>query len=388
MAYRTYTRTYSNSSVGKFVSGKGSRGGPLSDDALREEFGKHSQKSNREFTALVSGSDRIVDSVTRAFSKHHEDGESRADIWIAFIEVPPNDTTTRIHSARELAERCKLEEPGKFSHEVIFEWAIPEKYVVHEVSLQTLIERGFQEHYFLRPSTCEVRSTSEVRYYTAQEFKRHDPWGVGVTIGFFAQTFGARAPLDWIAHQLFYDCVKMNIPGEDVVWLTYAPHHTDYASQDTEIVDFQFLCDLDKGIKAALIEWFLSDIDFCTYQEIEEWRAETEDSMAREVTECWETWHCYGTTAEISNEEEILYDKAMDQLLVKHKTQRDAIEAQAVKIGCMGGAQNENRQIGGALARRWGVEGGMESGWDERSSDEDRGQQIEEGRTGRGLRDG
>jgi hypothetical protein len=65
-----------------------------------------------------------------------------------------------------LAEKCGDPEPNKFSHEVVFEWAIPEKYVVHKVSLQTLMKREFQAHCFLQPSTKEVRR------YTGRELQR------------------------------------------------------------------------------------------------------------------------------------------------------------------------------------------------------------------------
>ena len=153
MANRTiYTRAYSKSSAGQFVSARGPKGDALSDTALVEEFRNHAKKRNLEPTALVSGSDRIVDTLKRAFDKHYgdddRDRESAADIWIAFIEVPPtiNETTTRIHSAKKLAEKCELSDPNKYSYEVVFEWAIPEKYVVHKVSLQTLMKRELQEH--------------------------------------------------------------------------------------------------------------------------------------------------------------------------------------------------------------------------------------------------
>jgi hypothetical protein len=172
MANRTiYTRAYSKSSARQFVSAKGPKGDPLSDTALVEEFRNHAKKWNREPTALVSGSDRIVDTSKRAFDMHYEDGESSADIWIAFIEVPSttNETATRIHSAKELAEKCGDPEYKKFSHEFVFEWAIPEKYVVHEVSLQTLMERGLRERRFLQPSTAEVQR------YTAKEFQQQGP---------------------------------------------------------------------------------------------------------------------------------------------------------------------------------------------------------------------
>jgi hypothetical protein len=327
MANRTiYTRAYSKSSARQFVSAKGPKGDPLSDTALVEEFRNHAKKWNREPTALVSGSDRIVDTSKRAFDMHYEDGESSADIWIAFIEVPSttNETATRIHSAKELAEKCELPEPNLFSHEVVFEWAIPEKYVVHEVSLQTLMKRGLQEHRFLQPSTAEVRR------YTARELQQQRPWEIGITLGFFARKFGARAPLNWISHQLFYDCVRAKIVDDDVVRLNYAYGHS-------EIVDFQFFCDLDDGIDTSLCDWWLSDIGFfLDYEEFEEWRHVTEDSMTWDLIEFWETWHdvdCDGTTRELSAKEEFLCNEEKNKLFVKHEKKRAAIETEAVKIG-------------------------------------------------------
>ena len=124
MANRTiYIRAYSKSSVGQFVSTKTPKGDPLFYTALLEEFRNHANKWNREPSALVSGSDRIIDTLKRAFDKHYEDGEWSAEIWIAFIEVSftINETATRIHSAKESAEKCELPEQNLFSHEVVFE---------------------------------------------------------------------------------------------------------------------------------------------------------------------------------------------------------------------------------------------------------------------------
>lgn len=327
MVNRTiYTRAYSKGSVGQFASGKAPKGDPLSYTALLEEFQNHANKSNRKPTALVSGSDRIVDTLKRAFDKYYEDGESSAEIWIAFIEVPStiDETATRIHSAKELAEKCELPEPNLFSHEVVFEWAIPEKYVLHKVSLQTLIKRNFQEHYFLQPSTAEVRC------YTARELQRYGPWEIGVTLGFFAQIFGARAPLNWVSHQLFYDCVRAKILDDDVIRLNYAHGHT-------KIVDFQFFHDLDDGIDTSLCDWWLSDIDFfLDYEEFKEWREVTEDSITWDLIEFWETWHDVdydGTIKELSAKENLLHDEAKNKLFTEHEKKRAAIEAEAVKIG-------------------------------------------------------
>jgi hypothetical protein len=275
---------------------------------------------------LVSASDRIVDTLKRAFDKHYEDNEPSAEIWIAFIEVPPamNETTTRIHSAKELAEKCELREPDLFSHEVVFEWAIPEKYVLHEVSLQALMKRELQEHCFEQPSTMKVRKC------IAKEFQRHSPWEIGVSLGIFARKFGARAPLDWISHQLFHDCLRATIKRDDVVELRYA-----YGC--TEVVDFQFFVDLDDGIHTSLYDWWLSEPDFyLDYEEFEEWRDVTEDSMRWDLIEFWETWHDVdwdGTIIELSAIEQIIYDEVENNLLAEHERKRANIEAEAVKLG-------------------------------------------------------
>ena len=322
-SHTIYTRAYSKSSVGQLASRKAPLGDPLSYTALLEEFRNHANRWNLEPTALVSGSDRIVDTLKRAFDKYYEDGESSAEIWIAFIEVPPtiDESATRIHSAKELAEKCELPEPNAFSHEVVFEWTIPKKYVLHEVSLQTLIKRKLQEHYFLQPSTAEVRR------YTSRELQRYNPWEIGVTLGFFAQSFGARAPMNWVSHQLFYDCVRAKIVDDDVVRLDYAHGHT-------EIVDFQFFCDLDDGINTTLYDWWLSGIDFSSdYEEFKEWREVTDASMTEDLIEFWHDFDYDGTIKELSAEEKLLYDEAKNKLLVGHEKKRTVIEAEAVKIG-------------------------------------------------------
>ncbi|KAL2060620.1 hypothetical protein VTL71DRAFT_9261 [Oculimacula yallundae] len=310
MANRTiYTRVYSESSAGKLVSGKGPEGNPLSNAALAVEFRNHAKKWSPIPTALVSGSPRIIDTLKRAFDKYYEDGESSADIWIAFIAVPPttNETATRIHPAKELAERFGLPDPNKFSHEVVFEWAIPKEYVLHQVSLRTWIERGLQEHYFVWPSTWEAQC------YIARKFQRHDPWEIGITLGAFARKFGARAP--------------MKILNDDVVRLYYAYKHT-------EIVDLQFFCELDNGIDTALYDWWLSDIDsFPDYEEYEERRDAMEDGMIWDLIECWETWHNVDSDVEIgelSAEEEHQYCKERDKLFVEHERKKIALEREAM----------------------------------------------------------
>ena len=262
-----YTQAYSESSAGQLVSAKGPKGGPLSYTALLEEFRNHADKWSREPTALVSASDRIVDTLKRAFDKHYENGESPADIWIAFIGVPLSirKTAIRVHSAKKLAEKCNLSESSNlFLHEVVFEWAIPEKYVLHEVSLQTLIERGLQEHNFVQPSTQEVRCC------ISRQLLQLHPWEIGVTLGSFARKFGARAPLNWVSHQLFRDCVSANIISDDRPRLYYAHGHT-------ETVDLKFISDLDDGIDTSLCDWWLSHDDF--FQDYEKFKDLVKDRL-------------------------------------------------------------------------------------------------------------
>lgn len=72
---RIYTRASSKSSARRLVAAKAAKGNPLSDTVLVEEFQNHAKKWNRESTALVLGSDRIVNTLKRAFDIHYKDGE-------------------------------------------------------------------------------------------------------------------------------------------------------------------------------------------------------------------------------------------------------------------------------------------------------------------------
>ncbi|KAL8661500.1 MAG: hypothetical protein Q9168_008379 [Polycauliona sp. 1 TL-2023] len=298
-----YTRTYSASSAGQLAAAKTPRGGCLSQAAILEEFRLHSDKENRTPTAFVSASDRIVDSVKRAFDKHYRDGESQAEIWIAFIAIPStiNKTAPRVHSAKELAKKCHYAEYNSFHHEVVFEWAIPEKYVLHKISLETLIDRGLHKGHFRPLSDPEIyMSTKAIRSHIAIEMEKNNVWETGLNLGCFAQLFGARAPLEWIAHQLFYDCVKVVIKEVDI-----------------------FLCDLDDAIDTSLYEWWLSDIDFLRrFEDHDEERAMIEDSMTWDWADFWEVW-CNvthdGTTEKRLVKEQVLFDLAKDQLSAKHE---------------------------------------------------------------------
>ncbi|KFX88766.1 hypothetical protein O988_08912 [Pseudogymnoascus sp. VKM F-3808] len=326
-----YTRVYSRKSAGRLVSGKGQTATflypKLSETTLKNEFRNHARKWQQTPTALVSCSVRIVDTVRRAFEIHNEDGELLADIWIAFIEIPTTKTkvTKRIHSAETLAEKCDLSEPQKLRYEFVFEWAIPKKYLVHKVSLQTLVDRGLRQEDFCKSNTAEVR------YNLAKTFQRNDAWDIGVSLGAFAKTFGARAPVNWIAHQLFYDCARSNIVYEDEVEFWYKYKKIMMA------VDLGFLRDLDDGITTSLNDCWLASMDFFqAYEELKDKRDIIEDAILWELVEFWETWYDIdedGLIIVLSAKEIVLYERAKNKLLDKHEKMWAAIEPEAVKLG-------------------------------------------------------
>jgi hypothetical protein len=136
-------------------------------------------------------------------------------------------------------------------------------------------------------------------------------------------------PRHWVSHRLFYDCVRAKIIEDDVIRLKYA-HGC------TEIVDFDFFYDLDVEIEDSLCDLWLSDIGIGDYEEFEECRVMTEESITWDLTEFWEFWHdvdCDGTVKELSAKEKLAYDKVWNGLSVKHEIERAAIEAEAVRIG-------------------------------------------------------
>jgi hypothetical protein len=321
-----FTRVYSNSSAGQLTSGRRPTEAQFSEYLLLDEFRRHANRSNRTPTALVSVSNRIIDTVQRAFQKHQQDGESPEDIWIVFLEVPANEeqrAAPSIHYARDLAEQLQVEcphlKPNLYKYEFLFEWGIPEDYVLHRVSLQTLMERGLQ---------IQASSTRDLRSSTAGQLQGHggDGFGIGVELASFAKKFGARAPVEWIAYQWFYDCVG--------VWFDPAyptPVKLHYADGYSETVEIEFLFKRDEGIETALQDWWLTDFEFVVeYNEFVDWRDAMEGGMACEEFELWETCHGNEAPEQVPEEEErILWDK----LSVDHSKIWKEIEAEAIRIG-------------------------------------------------------
>jgi hypothetical protein len=124
------------------VSGKGKEDQKLSIHELLCEFKNHkkgARKLNEEIcrerlTALILVTVSFIDALRRAFDDELD------QIWIVFISVLHKNKAT-YHHAEYLAREMGLDETNMFKDEYIFEWEVPEKYIVHKVSVRTLLER-------------------------------------------------------------------------------------------------------------------------------------------------------------------------------------------------------------------------------------------------------
>lgn len=78
-----------------------------------------------------------------AFEKLSE-GEAADHILIIFI-MSDSEDDVRLHCGKELASRLRWphDDCQKYQYEYLFEWHIPESNVVHEVTMATLVRRGF-----------------------------------------------------------------------------------------------------------------------------------------------------------------------------------------------------------------------------------------------------
>lgn len=332
----TLTRSYSNRSAGKLSSGKGPTGAPHTLAGLLSEFEKHKELDNKIPTSLVSTSDRIIDTLKRAFNTYYDLGQSPDQIWIVFITIPYDwIRTKKVHSARELANKCQNPKAEMFKHEFLFEWAIPQEFVVHSVSIKTLIARGLNmdphrrfcysaasacDKYILPPVSClcEIMADEYIRY------SYDDGWDVGVGLGLFAKRFGARAPLDWIAQQLYYD-------------LTTAPEvdrdgdlhfgSVSYEDGKTEDLDLSFFPQVEDGIHTALFEWWLLDEDFILgLKAFNEWRELHLELMVDRWIDFSEDWCGYGDGT-------VGYKSAKERLEHWEERLHADIEKAAIEVG-------------------------------------------------------
>ncbi|KAM0274275.1 hypothetical protein ACHAQH_008009 [Verticillium albo-atrum] len=260
-----YTRTYWSGSPRKLVSGRGPAGDPLSDEQLLSEFRKHANSRSQEPTALISVSSRIIDTTKCALDKYYTDGNPAEDIWIAFIMVPAG--SRKPHSAKKLAmqsnKQREILKPHQFRHEFLFDWAIPEDFVLHEVSLQTLLDRGLDWHEYLESPDFFIHHYRDERGLEVDvekamwEFGKlkdqvakyllsdDDGWELGMALASFTHKFSARAPGGWIARQFWKVCVKCRSIVETVV-------HIQSSTDLFKPIDLVYFKIMDEGRNIGL----------------------------------------------------------------------------------------------------------------------------------------
>jgi hypothetical protein len=107
-----------------------------------------------------------------------------------------------------------------FKNEYIFEWEIPEKYIVHKVSVQTLLERGLNMERYCDYSNDKRQLPPA--YLLRQDIAKHildpgnnDAYEIGMSLGHMARCFGARAPVCDIAHLLLSECTQFSHVDHD-----------------------------------------------------------------------------------------------------------------------------------------------------------------------------
>lgn len=281
-----YTRVYSPSSAGSLVSGLGGlevNGPPLGHHELFQQFRLHCSLSNRKPTALVSVSSRLIDTLHRAYSKFYDDGEDSATIWIAFIRRPATSDTARCHSAKDLARLSwpnnTTEVNRKFKYEFVFEWKVPQELIVHQVSLKTLIDRGFDMHRWLwsyDEGNRALLSTGHLRELMARYIydSNTDPYDIGRDLGHMAWCFGAPENVfRYISFRLRSDPVVGASTGCETVCRKREEHFCRpvcdqfftgrYPYFDTNkliMVDFMYLRVIEDGIE----DEFSHQIDLIT----------------------------------------------------------------------------------------------------------------------------
>jgi hypothetical protein len=326
-----FFRSFSGSSAGSLISGKGQGDGRLSENDLQSEFDNHILQDQAVPTALVSVSTRVIDTLRRAFNKLYKDNESPDQIWIAIFHVPNEDSDKKTHHhAEDLARKGKRRDYKLFRYEYVFEWEIPQKYFVHKVSVQTLRERGFDmEEYLCNREVSRSRNalppTSILRQEVAKSFldPTHGGYNIGLDLGNLARCFGARSPVHHIAHQLHHDCSHV-LSMDDSTQFAYVLYWEDQIFS----LDFEHFRWIDIGIDTALLEWWLEDPDVDEeYREHREWASQIKEEMEIQ----WDLLREAASDDDFYDGSDI--ERSSQRLQAEEDQINAEIEAAAVKLG-------------------------------------------------------
>ncbi|KAL4957106.1 hypothetical protein BDW69DRAFT_52541 [Aspergillus filifer] len=224
----------------------------LSNEELLCEFKKHQILKSSKPTALISVTDRPLEALKRALGKLHDGGEGADTIFIITIRIPGGEERqggTRPIHAQEIARKSHdCENSHVFKHEYLFQWEIPEHYVLHCVSLSTLLNRGIKEalgldlHKGLRfPSFSEMQDALVDKVIGFRV-----PRVIGRRLGDLAWAiYGEKCTYD-LAFRVMVDCFgRYEIDG-----------HGQYVNlngfNDHEYFEFSDICVIEKRIQKRI----------------------------------------------------------------------------------------------------------------------------------------
>ncbi|KAB8232610.1 uncharacterized protein BDW43DRAFT_311995 [Aspergillus alliaceus] len=329
---RYFYRCFSKRSAGALKCGQNRVGPPLLKPELLLQFERHSILENQKPTALVSVGDRLIEALHHAFVKYYNRHERAGDIWIAIISNSAGgNETSPYHHAEKLAHELgkSPKDSRKFKHEYVFEWEIPDQYVEHMVSVETLLDRGLNLDSYLEGD--HLPDLRGFRSSMIDMFLGDDGLCVGRELGRMARCFGARAPVKEIANSILTDCpICISFDGETqyVEWTTTYESDTD--AYTFAYIDFEYFYWISQGITEALFDLWLADAFFLgKYIVHVEWA----NDLTAEMEILWELYsdnrHYEGWAAVDSD---CIADDARE-LEMRECEIHDLIERDALSIG-------------------------------------------------------
>jgi hypothetical protein len=193
-------RCWSPKSAGSLRSGKshtGVRQHNFTAAKLLQESQKHSDLHNHIHTAFVSTTSNFLRALHIAYHKIHN-GEDVRQIKIAFL-TSKTDPQTKIYPARDFAIRSgsSEEESNNFVNEYLFLWNVPDDNVIHVVSMDLVIRRGFA-----LPRIRTGQPFPSLRRAFVDHRDQLTPFERGYSCASDACMFGRRAPVHEIASQM------------------------------------------------------------------------------------------------------------------------------------------------------------------------------------------
>jgi hypothetical protein len=178
---------------------------------------------------------------------------------------------------------CILLKTAKQHAKISSQMEVPEKYIVHKVSVQTLLERGLSMERYCKYSNNKRQPPPA--YLLRQDIAKYilDPanggYDIGMSLGSIAQCFRARAPVHGIAHRILSKCTQFCYVNRNAQNMRVSYWH----SHETTL-NFEHFYWIERGINEALFEFWLNHIDFCiAYKEHCEWVSRLEDKMERDL---------------------------------------------------------------------------------------------------------